>query len=440
MTKTFKCASCAAPLEFEGEMTQKCGFCGSTVIAPSEMFRGSRAVDPSSLTGRARKIAEIRSLIVQGRKMEAIKEFREAFGVGLNEAKDAVDAIERGEGLDISGVQVRSVHLHSGPETAAAVKKAGMAVGGSVLAGIAAFIVVVLGFVAAVIVFTLTVDRAEVSAQPDSKPVEAPRGLKNSRSAGGENDGLTEELFRIGGEGTGAGKFTDNRHVAVDAEGRIYSADYTGGRMQVFDAAGKFLTQWTVPGEPYVYDLAADRKNRLYFAGSKGIMLFEGETGKLLARTPGNADPRAMALTLDGRVITAEGKWIVEYDSELKRLNEFKKASEDASSTFGFSELAVDGNGVIYAVDRTARDICKFSRDGKFLNRIPTGSRHPNDIAIDPKGRIFLSETSNIKVIDTEGKELHNLKARQAFEMAFNDAGELFVASRPEVLRLKLNF
>ena len=39
----------------------------------------------------------------------------------------------------------------------------------------------------------------------------------------------------FGKEGIGAGYFKDARSIAVDAEGRIYVGEYTGGRMQVFD-------------------------------------------------------------------------------------------------------------------------------------------------------------------------------------------------------------
>jgi ribosomal protein L7/L12 len=39
--------------------------------------------------------AEIRDLIRHGRKIEAIKRMRDATGMGLAEAKDAVEAIER---------------------------------------------------------------------------------------------------------------------------------------------------------------------------------------------------------------------------------------------------------------------------------------------------------------------------------------------------------
>ena len=66
--------------------------------------------------------------------------------------------------------------------------------------------------------------------------------------------------------------------MAVDGKGFMYSADYSGGRIQVFDADGKFVTQWTAEAGMSLYDMAADRKGNVYIANNKGISVFEGET------------------------------------------------------------------------------------------------------------------------------------------------------------------
>jgi DNA-directed RNA polymerase subunit RPC12/RpoP len=45
-------------------------------------------------------------------------------------------------------------------------------------------------------------------------------------------------LLEFGSEGIGPGMFNDARSIGVDGAGRIYVAEYTGGRVQVFDPAG----------------------------------------------------------------------------------------------------------------------------------------------------------------------------------------------------------
>src|SRR6185436_902489 len=47
---------------------------------------------------------------------------------------------------------------------------------------------------------------------------------------------FADVVLRFGSEGTGAGRFEDARSVAVDGAGRIYVAEYSGGRVQVFDS------------------------------------------------------------------------------------------------------------------------------------------------------------------------------------------------------------
>ena len=435
MAETFKCPSCAAPLEFEGKPMQKCPFCGSSVIVPSEMFYppvGRHAnVDFASLTGRALKIAEIQREIQRGNKINAIKIFRETFGTGLKEAKDAVEAMERGESVDISGMQVQSVDLRANPETLDAVKKAGFAIGGSILGTVLLVTLFIAGMIVAIFYFTFSSVNRHLSTLP------TPGSRGNTAVATPTPD--AEEVLKFGGEGTGAGKFKDNRHVAVDGRGFIYSSDYQGGRIQVFDADGKFVTQWIAEAGMNLYDMAADRKGNVYIANNKGVSLFEGATGKLLNKSD-SYYIQGMALALDGKLIVSMGRGLAILGPDLKTVQEFKDASERASTTGNFREIAVDGNNNIYALDSSKGDICKFSADGKFLNRIPTGASSPNGIAIAPSGRIFVSDVSSILVFDENGQKIKSFKATQAFGMAFNDAGELFVASRPYVVKYKLNF
>jgi hypothetical protein len=127
-------------------------------------------------------------------------------------------------------------------------------------------------------------------------------------------------------------------------------------------------------------------------------------------------------------------------DANLKTLVDIKDAAEKANSTFGFEKLAADGSGVIYAIDRQNDEVCKFSPDGKFLNRFSSNAGSANAIAIDPRGLIFISETSEIKVLDANGVLQRSVDANQAFGIAFDQVGDLFVASRPFVIKYKLAF
>lgn len=438
MTQSFKCPSCSAPLEFEGKTMQKCRFCGSSVIVPVGAIQNSNVFgtfgemnfgDFSSLTGKALKIAEIQQLIQSGSKIQAIKVFRETFPTGLKEAKDAVDAMERGESVDVSGMRVQTQNFHAAnAQNQETIKKVTKVVGG----GFLFVFLITAGLILGTAVFVFYTVTSSVNRAIDQSFV------SNSNTTTSEKPKLVEELLKFGGKGNGAGKFEDNRHVAIDGSGRIYSSDYSGGKIQVFDANGKFLTQWTADPKMNLYEMAADRKGNVYILQNKGIFVYKGESGELVNKLESYGF-RSMALALDGKIVVTTDKGITIFDANLKIIQEFKDAVERANAASSFENVAIDGNNQIYTVDKG--DICKFSADGKFLNRFKAKATiSPTSIAVDNKGRIFASNVSEIHVFDAEGKPINSFPATQAFGMTFNDADELFVAARPFVVKYKINF
>lgn len=59
----------------------------------------------------AEKPASVLELLRAGRKIEAIKAYRESTGVGLKEAKDAVEAMERGEPVEPPPMPASKRHI-----------------------------------------------------------------------------------------------------------------------------------------------------------------------------------------------------------------------------------------------------------------------------------------------------------------------------------------
>jgi outer membrane protein assembly factor BamB len=66
-------------------------------------------------------------------------------------------------------------------------------------------------------------------------------------------------------------------------DGNIYAADYGGGRVQVFDAAGEFVTDWTVEGDSiYLTGMAVARDGTLYLVYGSELYHVDGQTGEEL--------------------------------------------------------------------------------------------------------------------------------------------------------------
>lgn len=92
--ESLNCPNCGAALQVEpGASVVTCTYCNSTIrtaeIAPP--------AGPGALT--AEHVEEIRQLLRQGQRIEAIKRYRQYSDVGLKEAKDAVDALAEEMGI-----------------------------------------------------------------------------------------------------------------------------------------------------------------------------------------------------------------------------------------------------------------------------------------------------------------------------------------------------
>jgi len=74
-------------------------------------------------------------------------------------------------------------------------------------------------------------------------------GYVNSRVIEFTPDGYSVRHW--GKKGTGDGEFNLVHDVQVDSRGRVYVADRTNERVQVFDDTGRFLAKWTGIGAPW---------------------------------------------------------------------------------------------------------------------------------------------------------------------------------------------
>jgi ribosomal protein L7/L12/DNA-binding beta-propeller fold protein YncE len=406
-----------------------------------------------NLQSNAESIAEIQRLLQGGQKIEAIKRFREMTGVGLKEAKDAVEAIERGENLDISRMQMlraanSQLNYQNNAQNLAVAKKIGYTVGGSILGTVILTMILIVGAILGIFyLVSRSVNKAIDKSFTTPPPTAAtPQPLKSAA----QETSIAQEILKFGGEGTGAGKFQDNRTIAVDQEGKIYSADFSGGRVQVFDAQGNFQTQIMADTSKTVDALAIDRKGNLFVLQGYDINRLNKETGESLGkyRVDYASD---LAIGLDGKlyvpgrrggitVLSADG-------AKLKTI----EISKDLNLDY-VQQIAVDGTGNLFLLDGRNLAVFKLSPDGKLLTRFGGRGSGPSDkmpkamfsgsvddLAIDSQGRIYVSQVSRISVFDTNGNFLNDFKATQAFGMTFNDKDELFVASRPFVVKYKVS-
>lgn len=143
-------------------------------------------------------------------------------------------------------------------------------------------------------------------------------GYVNSRIVEFSKDGIYQRHW--GSKGKGEGEFDLVHDVTVDRRGRVYVADRTNRRIQVFDAKGKFLAKWTDVGQPWGLAYAA-REDAIYMADGDANRIVKLSTdGKILGRlgefgkTPGKLDfAHHIAVDSEGSIYVTEIKnWRVQ--------------------------------------------------------------------------------------------------------------------------------
>jgi DNA-binding beta-propeller fold protein YncE len=143
-------------------------------------------------------------------------------------------------------------------------------------------------------------------------------GYVNSRVVRYNRDAIFQNQW--GAKGKGDGEFDLVHDVAVDSNGRVYVADRTNERIQVFDAYGKFITKWTGIGAPWgIYYVA--KENAIYMCdgvNNRVVRLnMEGQVTGVLSsygKTPGKLDfAHHLAVDSTGAIYVAEIKnWRVQ--------------------------------------------------------------------------------------------------------------------------------
>lgn len=156
-------------------------------------------------------------------------------------------------------------------------------------------------------------------------------GYGNSRVARFAADGKL--LFQWGTRGTGAGQFNIPHALAVDAKGRVYVADRVNDRVQVFDAKGRYLTEWksTAIGRPF------------------GLALLPGSR---IAILDGGSNP--------GKVPDHDGVTIATLDG--RQVEHFGRMGNQDGQFWIAHDIAADRAGNLYVVDIAGQRVQKFAR------------------------------------------------------------------------------
>lgn len=478
-SQTFTCPKCGAPQDYRGGSapTIQCSYCETTLIVP-EALRTAQpnfgTLDPAELAREADKLVEIKRLADDGNKIAAIKLYHETFHTGLREAKDAVEAIERGQNIQVAQIgfgapqsfQVshgeQGINISTSPDGSVRISRAQSS--GCITWIVILVVLIVIASIALPVLLSVGAFAAlmpVVSTQSTEQNVEIPAinvptipPPPTSVPTPPPTPQFANVISEFGGKGTGAGKMQDARAIAVDNNGHVFVAEYIGGRVQVFDTDGKFKTQCLIDAQAPTPSMAADRNGNLYVLQGITITKYDAATcepldvfrpalgesyehiavgadGTLYATMTGNQKDSIVKLDPSGRAT------IVVDNAVGGQLNRYELDPH----------LTVDGAGNFYVLGSFASQVFKFDRTGKFVDAIGGPGNEPGQfsavdaIAVDPQGRIYVSDNKGIQVFTADGRYLDrfDIPKSVASGMAFDDNGHLWVAAREQVYELKVD-
>lgn len=212
----------------------------------------------------------------------------------------------------------------------------------------------------------------------------------NFTQRGGATQAGLQPIFSIYGPGAGAKPRFDAPMSAAWGKGnRIYVADTKNSRIVVFDQSGRYQFQWGGLG------IAKPLQ------GTKPTWrpgLLDYPTG--VATDPDNGDVYVADFYNDSiSVFDYKGTFLRRFpDPNLPA----GKGSSGANGT-GISVTAVAvGNGKVYATD--TYQVFVFDKQGNVLQQFgmpgatPSALDHPNGIATDSRGRIYVSDSNHNRV------------------------------------------
>mgnify|MGYP000091253334 CR=1 FL=1 len=463
-SQTFSCPKCGAPQNYQGGSapTIQCPYCETTLIVPEALRTPSpnfAAFNPLEITREAAKLAEIKKLADSGKKIEAIKLYRETFGVGLKEAKDAVEAIERGQNVQVAQISIGSPHsirVGQGGDIQISRGSSGCVTWIVIFVVLITVLSIVVPILLSVGAFTMLAPSLDLqpTLQALTTVVPATRApIPTNTAPPSPTPQFANVVATIGGKGTGAGKMSDARAVAVDNNGNLFVAEYIGGRVQVFDANGKFKTQCLIDPKAPTPSLAADRNGNLYVLQAITITKYNAATCEQL-----DVFPPALGESYEHIAVGADGNLYATMTGNQKdsivRFNSSGRATivvdSAISKQLGSFELdprlALDGQGNFYILGSFARQVFKYDRAGKFVDSIGSSGSEPgqfsavNALAVDSQGRIYVSDSKGVQVFTPDGRyiDVFDIPQNVASGMAFDDQDNLWIAAREQVYKLEL--
>ena len=229
-------------------------------------------------------------------------------------------------------------------------------------------------------------------------------------------------LSAWGTKGSGDGQFDTPDGLATDSAGRLFVADRSNDRVQVFSADGTFIASWKDGlGLKSPYGVAVDDRGAVYVIDNGNNRVVQLNLLGGLVRAWGTKgagdgqfdDPRGIGVGPDGTVYVADhgNNRVQAFTADGQFLRKWGRNGGDGSSGNGpgeFNEprgVVTDAAGDVYVVEKLNNRVQEFTPDGQLirafggLGKAPGQLSLPYTAAIDEAtGSIYVTEVNNDRV------------------------------------------
>jgi len=222
------------------------------------------------------------------------------------------------------------------------------------------------------------------------------------------------------------GSFSVLGGMAVDRSGKIYAVDsvdvdwgYGFPSIKEFDANGRFIRTWEVPGEDrdklkYPAFIAVDGTGHVYVTDRSNHCVHKFDARGAYIKnwgTKGTGDgqfdiPEGIAVGKSGSVYVCDRQncRIQKFNSDGKLLARWgKEGSGDGEFHFP-AAVAVDKEEHVFVADSDNHRVQKFTAEGRFLTEwgefgeAPGQFNVPLGIAVDREGNVYVSDSHNHRI------------------------------------------
>lgn len=260
-----------------------------------------------------------------------------------------------------------------------------------------------------------------------------------------------EQTFSAEADGTQL--VNDPVDLAIDGKNNIYVMDGDRNLVIRFDANGAYTNSWRLTGkDKRIEGIAADKAGSVFVVMSGELLKYEATTGALVG-TGGIPDIFGIGdicVMPDGSLYTyAHGTEdsLVHFDASVVELGRIARpisevTGGDAPVVWQVRMAAgKDGSLFLLTTALNKQTVYVYGADGKYkLNFGNDGDAEgqfnsAGAIAVDSKGRIYVSDWKGVQVFDQKGEYIGIIRLPYrgvAAGMAFNNRDELYLVSRGE--------